>query len=492
MRNKIILITFFIAVVSTYWVGNISINIYLSIISTFVAIYIVFDNRNTSKTLVWVMLLSVNPVLGLVVYYLFGGSYGKKKQYELKHIHDTNLIIKRKIQNMEKKNHSLLQKLEQEHPALMKLLENTSTNRLSMDTSTKLYHHGVEKFDALFDCIDQAKHHIHLQYYILSDDHLGEKLIQKLARKAESGVQVRLIYDNVGSIELKQTYLKRLNGMGIDVAVFGKVRFRMFNNRINYRNHRKIAIIDGNVGFVGGMNVGNNYIDPSWRDTHMKIEGEAVKDLQTLFCNDWMYLCQEDLSDEMYFPKQQGQQGILGAVKIVASGPDQEVETIKAVMFSMINDAKQSIQIATPYFVPDDDILSALKIASLSGVTVSLLMPSIADRAISFYASRSFYKELMKSGIHIYTYDPGFVHSKLLIIDEKIATMGTCNMDMRSFHLNFEVNAVLFENESVKDLVYHFKKDLEQSSRVQPDEFEERPRKHRIAEALSRLAAPML
>lgn len=487
MKNKIIVITFWLAVLSTYWWGHIGINLYLVGISTIVAIYIVFDNRHPSKTLVWVLLLSVNPLLGLSAYYLFGVSYGKQKRYELKSAQDARAYTKESLPKSDS-----LTPFVQRHPNLFTLLERTSPGTLFTPSNVTLYHHGKDKFASLFHEIKKAKRHIHLQYYAIHHDHLGKELTQLLSQKAKEGIEVRLIFDHVGSIDLKKSYLKQLERDGIHVAIFGKVHFKMFNNRINYRNHRKMVIIDGQVGFIGGINVGDAYVEPSWRDTHMKITGQSVLDLQRLFCNDWRYLKQEDLMTPLYFPKIPEVQNGDSLIKMIASGPDQDVQTIKSAIFSMITEARRSIQIATPYFIPDEDILTALKIAALSGVDVSLLMPSIPDRKISFYASRSFYKDLMSAGVHIYTYNPGFVHSKLLIIDQEFATVGTCNMDMRSFHLNFEVNAVLFGGHAIQELCLHYQHDLLQSTQINQEVFTYRPYREQIAEALSRLAAPML
>lgn len=494
LRKKAIIFLFLVAVISTYWIGHIGINMYLVSLSTVVTMYIVFENRNTSKTLVWIMLLNVNPAVGLFFYYLFGGSYEKKRKYQLKHIHDDHLNAKREVKPCEHTDQESIVRLKNERPTLMKLLENASTSMLSTNTKTVIYHNGHDKFSALFESIQKAKTHIHLQYYIFQHDQIGTELSKLLKQKAREGIKVRIIYDSVGSMRISKSILNDLKHAGIEIAAFGKVRFPMFNNKINYRNHRKIVVIDGEVGFVGGMNVGDNYLLPSWRDTHMRLSGESVRDLQILFCNDWMYLKGEDLSSDEYFPTVETSlaKKMSGAIKIIASGPDQQMETIKSSMFSMINSAKKSIHIATPYFVPDEDILSAIKIAAMSGVEVNLLMPSIPDRKIVFYASRSFYKELMEAGVHIYTYNPGFVHSKIVIIDEEIATVGTCNMDMRSFHLNFEVNAFIFNDPCIKDLVNNYKIDVSHSKRCEIQLFQQRRKREKIAESLSRLAAPML
>lgn len=278
---------------------------------------------------------------------------------------------------------------------------------------------------------------------------------------------------------------------------FFPVTIPFFNNRVNFRNHRKICIIDGQAGFIGGLNIGDEYLGKNpyfgfWRDTHLRMEGEAVRSLQLFFLRDWFYMTDEKLLDEVYLGAAAVQELSQGGVQIIAGGPDDEWEVIKKLFFSMINSARRSIWIASPYFIPDEDILSALKVAALSGVDVRLLVPSRPDKKIVFHASHSYFLEMLEAGVHIYSYQKGFMHSKLIIVDQELASIGTSNMDMRSFHLNFEINCFLYHTESVKQLVEDFKEDLTHSEQIHLESFLNRKLSMRIVESLARLASPLL
>ncbi|MDQ0339057.1 cardiolipin synthase [Caldalkalibacillus uzonensis] len=280
---------------------------------------------------------------------------------------------------------------------------------------------------------------------------------------------------------------------------FFPVTFPLLNHRLNFRNHRKIVVVDGEVGFVGGLNIGDEYLgkDPffgHWRDTHLKVEGEAVRSLQMIFLLDWFYMTGEKLLYPPYLSphlidhdRQQE-----GGVQIIASGPDHEWEVIKKLYFAMITSAKEKVYISSPYFIPDEDILSALKVAALSGVQVKLILPSKPDHKIVFWATRSYFTELLEAGVEIYLYQKGFMHSKVVIVDEELASIGSANMDMRSFHLNFEVNAFLYRNHSVKRLVEDFRQDISDSQQVMLNRYRQRKFHHRLYESVARLFSPLL
>jgi len=285
---------------------------------------------------------------------------------------------------------------------------------------------------------------------------------------------------------------------GVEIVAFGPVHLPFLNNKFNFRNHRKIIVIDGYIGFMGGLNIGDEYLgrDKSfgfWRDTHLMIKGEAVRSLQLIFLQDWYYMTNKSLLSDEYllacFPEN-GRKA--GGVQMIAGGPDNEWSVIKNIFFSMINTAKQSVWIASPYFIPDDDIFSAIKIAALSGIDVRILVPKKPDKRIVWFASRSYFPELLEAGVKIYEYEQGFMHSKFIIVDQEFASIGTSNMDMRSFHLNFEVNAFLYQTESTKKLVKEFLNDLESSHPLELEQFRKRRFGYRLLESTSRLLSPLL
>ncbi|MED4970825.1 cardiolipin synthase, partial [Parageobacillus toebii] len=318
-----------------------------------------------------------------------------------------------------------------------------------------------------------------------------------LIEKAKKGVHVRFLYDAVGSWKLSKTYIQELRDAGVEMIPFSPVRLPFLSNTINFRNHRKIIVIDGTIGFVGGLNIGDEYLGKDkyfgfWRDTHLWIRGEAVRTLQLIFLQDWYYMTGKTLLTPEYLSPELVHYDGQGGVQLIAGGPDQKWEVIKHLYFAMITSAQRSIWIASPYFVPDEDILTALKIAALSGLDVRILAPKRPDKKIVFYASRSYFPELLEAGVKIYEYSKGFLHSKIMIVDGELASIGTANMDMRSFHLNFEVNAFLYHTDSTKKLVADFLEDLKEASPIDYETFQQRPLSIRVVESVSRLLSPLL
>ncbi|GGI14959.1 hypothetical protein GCM10007380_25560 [Gottfriedia solisilvae] len=366
-----------------------------------------------------------------------------------------------------------------------------------MNTQTKVLTNGSETFPKIIEELKKAKHHIHIEFYIVRDDDIGQKIKEVLIEKAMNGVKVRFLYDAVGSWKLSRTFVKDLKKAGVEILAFSPVTVPVLNDTINYRNHRKIVVIDSKVGFVGGLNIGDEYLGKDqyfgkWRDTHLYLNGEGVRSLQFVFLQDWYYMTNEFIDDPEYFEIPTENIQSTGAIQLVSGGPDRKQEVIKDLFFAMITSARDSILIASPYFVPDDDLLTALKVAANGGVKVKILMPDRPDKKIVFYASRSYFPELLEAGVEIYEYKQGFLHSKILIVDGEVASVGTANMDMRSFHLNFEVTAFLYLEESIKHLVKDFQQDLLDSAPILLNEFKKRPIYKRIMESLSRLMAPLL
>ncbi|MFD3447344.1 cardiolipin synthase [Microbacteriaceae bacterium 4G12] len=459
----------------------------------FIGFVIFLENRQPSKTLTWLMVLGVFPVVGFFAYLLFGQNFRRKRMFQKKALLDEQAFLRHKGDELQR------ERLLGEHrhqELLFKLADRLGALDISFYTETKVLTNGDATFSKIKEVLEKAVHHIHMEYYIVRHDKIGTEIKEILMHKASEGVSVRFLYDAVGSFKLSKSYIEDLQSAGVEMVPFFPVRIPILNDKINYRNHRKIIVVDGKEGFVGGLNIGDEYLGKNkyfgfWRDTHLYLRGEAVQSLQLIFLQDWFYMTGEAVLDSLLEAERvEGER--LGGVQLVAGGPDNKWETIKHIYFAMIASARKSIWIATPYFIPDDDILSALKVAALAGIDVRLLVPSKPDKRTVFYASRSYFSELLEAGARIYEYEKGFLHSKIVIVDSNLASIGTANMDMRSFHLNFEVNAFLYDANSIDDLVRDFEEDLTVSKEIHVDQFKGRRLVMRIVESTYRLLSPLL
>ncbi|ARK31460.1 cardiolipin synthase [Halalkalibacter krulwichiae] len=474
-------------------VGALSVAFSLSVV--FIAVVIFFENRHPTKTLTWLLVLAAFPLFGFFFYLLFGQNHRKNRSFSNKAIQDEQEF--KKIEGDRQLNEDQINSMGEHQQLLFRLAHRLGNNPVSFSSETKVLTDGKETFTHILRALRLAKHHIHLEYYIVRDDKLGKEIKDILMERAKAGVEVRFLYDAVGSWKLSKAYIKDLRMSGVEVVPFSPVRLPFLNHKLNYRNHRKIIVIDGVIGFVGGLNIGDEYLGRhsyfgKWRDTHLFVRGEAVRTLQLIFLRDWFYQTGEKILSPTYLSPSLPTVSGDGGVQMIASGPDTRWEVNKKLFFSMITSAKKSIWIASPYFIPDDDILSALKIAALSGIDVRLLVPNRPDKRIVFHASRSYFPELLETGVKVYEYNRGFMHSKLMIVDHELASIGTSNMDMRSFHLNFEVNAYLYRTKSVTKLVSDFVYDLNHSNQLDYKLFKNRSIFHRIIESTSRLLSPLL
>jgi cardiolipin synthase len=454
----------------------------------FIILLIFFERKDPTVTWAWLLILTLIPVLGFVLYLFFGLTPKKRKVFQRKQqadtlnnkVQDTNFYLDEQKPFFDHLEQSIMRiGFKNELPAEM------GYNQL------KIYSNGQDKFEDLFQDLKNAKKFIHANYYIINDDELGNKFMRILAKKAEEGVEVRLLYDKMGCRELSRYTIFNLEDAGAKV-----VSFAPFVLDINYRNHRKNLIIDGKIGYLGGINIGDEYLGFSdrfgeWRDTHLKIQGESVKSQQYRFLLDWKFASGNDLVEEKkYFPEN----NIKGdaAIQIVSSGPDSREAEIKAMFLKMIYEAEKTINIQTPYFIPDQSVLEALIIASRSGVDVKIMIPDRGDHPFVYAANNSFVGQLLDAGARCYRYTKGFLHSKTICIDSRVLSIGTTNMDVRSFKLNFEINAFIYNKEKAK---YHdnlFKEDLEFSSEITKEEFKNRGWTMKLRESVSRLLSPIL
>lgn len=460
-------------------------------------VVIVHDRRDPVKALSWIMVVTLLPVAGLVIYVLFGRNHRKEKMFNRKEISDLQQIeylcseqlkeiIDPDIQHVDEIEHN---------KDIITLLLNNNKSLLTVRNKVKILNNGKAKYTALFDAIRDAKESIHLEYYIFDNDRIGKRILNLLREKVKQGVEVRLIYDDVGSWGLKSRHVRRIRRDGIEVYGFMPVAFPWFTSKANYRNHRKIVVVDGRIGFTGGINVAERYLKGTkfgpWRDTHLRIEGDAVNMLQAIFVTDWYFVSSKKLlNDPKYFPKTRIRTH--SPIQIASSGPDSDWASIMQAYFAAINKARKSIYVSSPYFMPNQAILTALKVASLSGVDVRILLPYRSDSRIVYWATRSYISELMDAGIKIYFYCKGFNHSKFIIIDDIFCSVGSANMDYRSFEDNFEVTAVMYDPRVAVELTGEFLKDIEDSVLVTREAWDNRSNWHAMWEALARLLSPLL
>lgn len=473
---------------------------HLLIINCILSVVIIFFQRkNPTSVWTWLLLLYFIPILGFILYLLIGGDMHKRKMFRTKEVEDQ---IHEAIRSQETSIRT--KTLQEEYPSLKKYSDlvyynlESAGSMLTDNNRIRIFTDGNEKFDALLEDMRKAKKSIHIQYYIIKDDVLFARIKEVLCEKAEAGVEVRILYDGMGGRFVRRKCWKKLHESGIHTAVFFPPLFGRLNLRINYRNHRKIAVIDGRIGYLGGFNIGKEYIGLDdkfgyWRDTHLRIEGMAVSGLQLRFILDWNYAARENLlqEDDEYFTASEETIGSSG-VQIISSGPDSALQNVRNNYLRLINKAERSIYIQTPYFVPDEAVYSALIVAIYSGVDVNIMIPCKPDHPFVYWATYSYIGDLVMAGAKCYTYDNGFLHAKGLIVDEEVLCYGTANMDIRSFKLNFEVNAVVYDKKEAEKMVEAFRRDLAVCTRITKEIYTSRRLIVRLKEQVSRLLSPLL
>ena len=468
--------------------------IYIGVIIT-----ILSENRNPSKSLAYILVIVFLPVIGLVIYYFVGKKpIFKKGQFTRKRELDRRKM-QQYMQQLRPQMEEHLQWLQTNIGDLsfpFRYLYNLEQSLISTGNAVTLLHNGEEKFPALFKALEAARSHIHLEYYMLTADDIGHQITDILIRKSQAGIEVRVIIDDVGSDQVKPL-LKRLREANVPFLKFMPVAFNSLANS-NYRNHRKIAIIDGEIGFIGGINLDDRYLNNGkhrlyWRDTSVCIKGPAVNLLQAQFFLSWFFAGGEDDYNEQnqYFNFDAPKQGD-AIVAIAASGPQSEIPYILETVLLAISQAKESIRITTPYFIPDEPMLSALNIAAANGVTVELIIPAKSDSFIVQHASFSFIKPLLKRGVKVYLYKKGFVHAKTISIDSRLTFVGTANMDIRSFFINFEITAVIHEEDLCKLSEAQFEDDKKSCRSVTLKSWKSRTVMRRGLDSVCRLVAPLL
>jgi len=463
----------------------------------FIAILIILENRNPVKTISWILVLVLLTFIGIVIYLFFGQEYRKTKMFSRKGLKDLEKLRNLTLEQLDNlpKNHFKISDRLYSKRLLMNLLLSNSNAILTSNNELKILRNGDETFTEIFDSIEHAKHHIHLEYYIIEDDKIGNELRELLIRKALEGVEIRVIFDDVGSWQLKKKFIRTMSDVGIKIDCFMKVRFPMLTSRVNYRNHRKILVIDGETAFVGGLNFADRYRDGvpgigPWRDTHLKVTGGGATALHIIFMADWYFVSKEILKGEKYFKPFETGNGKL--VQMTSSGPDSDWESISQAYFSAIATATEYVYISTPYLMPTSDIITALKTSALGGIDVRIIVPGLSDAITPKWGTNSYIEELLESGVKVFFYQAGFTHSKIIVCDGVFSSVGTANLDFRSLETNFEVNAMIYDEETAQTLCRHFLEDQKESKEVILEEWINRPRIDKIKESFSRILSPML
>ncbi len=484
-------------VVSNIWDFLMQYLVYLNILF---AVVIVFFQRRDPKTVwTWLLLLYFIPILGFVFYLLIGTDMRKRKMFKIKGIEDRlNEAIRR--QECEIKNKELEKKIPEITGYSDLVMYNLETMGavLSDDNDLTIFTDGNEKFEALLDDIRNAKKFIHIQYYIIKNDVVFSRIREELEKKVKEGVEVRILFDAMGCRFVSGRLWKDLEKAGIRTAEFFSAFLRKLHLRMNYRNHRKIVVIDNEIGYVGGFNVAKEYVGldekfGNWRDTHLRIQGTAVMGLAIRFLLDWNYAAKENLfADSRYLGGYKEGCNDRCEIQIISSGPDSVEQTIRDNYVRLIHKATKSIYIQSPYFIPDEAMMSALYVAVNSGVEVNIMIPCKPDHPFVYWATYSYIGDLVMAGANCYVYGNGFLHAKGIIVDGKVFCYGTANMDIRSFALNFEVNAVVYDEAKSREMTALFKKDLKFCQKITKDSYAERKLGVRIKEQISRLLSPLL
>ncbi len=473
--------------------------ILLFIFTNFIFAYILvfLERRNPSATWAWLLVLLFLPGLGFILYLFLGQNLRKKRLFATKREEDELKRLAHRQENLlasdpQNWNHPSIAPFKD----LIHLHYQNSQSVFTTNNRITILNNGHEKFPALIKCLEEARDHIHMEYYIIRDDEMGRRIRDILARKAREGVKVRLLYDGMGCLSLPKNYFDPILQAGGEVAEFYPPFFPYINVRVNYRNHRKITVIDGQKAFTGGLNLGDEYLGKSpsygfWRDIHLLVEGNAVDSLQLRFMMDWQFASRKEIPYKpRYFPIKP-KTGTTG-VQVVSSGPDSQWASIRQGYFKMITRAEKSIYIETPYFVPDDSLAEALRVAALGGVDVRIMIPCKPDHPFVYWASTSYIRDLLEAGAKAYTYMNGFLHSKLVVVDGKVASVGTANLDIRSFNLNFEVNTFIYDGAITAHLEQTFLQDLKKCREITPQSYRQRPVSVRVKESVSRLLSPLL
>jgi cardiolipin synthase len=452
--------------------------------------------KETTSALAWCLLVILLPILGIVFFVLFG----------YQHVHRP---VARKARHRARfrETHPVVHPHREALPieadtgwgGMARLAQRFDASPLTSGNLVDIYHDGQPAYDAKIEAIRSAQQHIHLEYFIFQPDESGRLFLEELIKKARQGVEVRLVYDAMGSHHLRRRFLQPLIDAGGKTTAFLPVDPLRKRIQVNLRNHRKILIVDGKVGFTGGLNIGDEYLGKVprygfWRDTHLRLQGPMVAALQRVFTEDWDFAYGEPLKGPAYYPPPPATEHPEAQVplQVIYSGPDQPQNAIREIYFAAILRARRRLWIASPYFVPDAGIYDALRLAGNLGVDVRLLCLFRPDKWVPYFAARYYFGDVLQAGVKVYQYTKGMMHSKVILVDGEWASVGSANLDNRSLHLNFELNCLIYSPERVAELEELFVRDLDTAVRLEPDVFACRPVAGRLIENACRLLSPVL
>ncbi|MGB5699190.1 cardiolipin synthase [Muriicola sp.] len=456
------------------------------LLALFLIYGLLINGMRPSKTLAWLLAIFTIPVGGILLYIMLGRNRRKKKLARLR---------KNSIE-FPSYSEDLIEKTSKpKYKKMMSLMAKVTHFSPTSHNEVTLLEDGEHTFNKIFESLEKAENYIYLQYYIFEEGELADKLFALLEKKIKQGVLIRMIYDGFGSYSLSAAYLKKLKSMGVEVYPFLPFRFGRFLSSLNYRNHRKIIVVDGIIAFTGGINISDKYLRGNtdlgkWHDMHLAIQGPAVAFMEHVFISDWFMVSEKKipLSARPEDETDSGQE----TVQVIPSGPDDAFPNIEHCYLSIINEAQEYLYITNPYIIPSNEILKALQMAALSGIDVRLLIAEKSDSKLVDWTVRSYFEAFLKSGIRIFLFPYGFLHSKILVSDDDIASIGTANIDVRSFEHNYEVNALLYDSDKAKSLREIFLRDCKKSTELKQDTYTRRPATDKLIEGLARIFAPVL
>lgn len=454
-----------------------------------VVVMILLENRSPVKTLSWIMIMIMFPIVGIIIYAFFGQDFRRRKIVN----------YKRKLLNPISNDAQNLEDIKQfdipvHSQKLITMLHNNSRAELYSGANIDVYTSGTETFESLFRDIENAKAHIHVEFYIIVNDEVGRKFLDLLSKKAKEGVRVRVIYDYFGGWTITKKILRQLRADGVYIQPFLPADSVFGFSRINYRNHRKIVVVDGKIGYTGGLNVAERYRKGNslglWRDTFIRVTGTAVHGLQNIFLNDWNFVDKKDVNDEKYYPT--SEDCGTAYMQSVMSGPDTDWENIMQGVVTAISNAVKFVYIHTPYYLPTESLMTAIETAALSGIDVRIMIPERNDNRLVAAASRSYMRRLLDVGVRVYFYKRNFLHSKAIVIDDEISIVGTANMDVRSYEQNFEVAAFIYHEQTAQLLKKKYEEDMEDCRELNINIWKHRSRWIKLKESVARLFSPLL
>lgn len=451
-------------------------------------IVLMLENRNPIKSIAWIITIISLPVVGLILYALFGRDFRKGNT-----VKKANKAYAEALKGLD-------EKFDQGNPVegyenLSQLIYNLCNEKLYSNTYIKPFTDGASLYESIFADIESAKETIFAEYYIIENDKISDRFIDTLIKKANEGVKVKIVVDAVGSWKVKNKTKQRLADAGIEYHEFLPVSLPFFGRKINYRNHRKILLIDNEIGYIGGMNVADRYIEGKksigkWRDTHIKVIGDGIQGLAKVFRRDYHFVSRQLTSISTKTPSKVD--GFTPCnMQTVFSGPDMEYRAIMQTYLRIIMQSKKYVYIESPYFMPNEAVRSALVTAAKSGVEIKIIIPLFSDDRIVLMSTYSYVKDLASAGIHFYFYKAGFIHSKLIVSDDKIVSLGSANMDFRSLEHNFETNAILYGDETASIFRNIFERDMADSESFDMKRWKSRPFSMRIKESIARLFSPV-